>query len=551
MKELVIAISGEAGQGIQTAGNLAAKALFRAGYNVFTDKSYHSRIRGGEYIYRIRVSEYPVYAMREEVDLVASLSSVTTNTLERYIHSNTVVVADKEDVGHKFEPIRIKFKERAKGAGNPRTLNTVIVGAILKALDVPVEIPIQLITDYFTSSEQLLESNIKALKNGYEISLDLSFKKIPKNRENERLLLNGTEGTGLGAIAAGCRFISAYPMTPGTGVMLFLAKRAEKYSIVVEQAEDEIAAINMAIGASFAGVRSMVTTSGGGFALMQEGVSLAGMTETPVVIVDAQRPAPATGLPTRTAQEDLYFVLKSGHGEFPRYICAPRTSKEAFELTEKAFYLADKYQIPAFVLLSQQLVDSQATIEPPVHRSEYSKRFLIKSDEGLEYKRYQLTKNGVSPRAIPGGDAIVRADSDEHDEYGFITEDLEIRAGMVEKRNKKLESLQKEIASPLTYNLEADTILVGWGDSWGAIDEFARKRNLGYVHYNELYPLNLNIFDQLKNKRLITVEGNYTGQFAELLASKLYRKVEHIGRYDGRPITANWLDKKLEEVGKI
>ncbi|TYB85872.1 MAG: 2-oxoacid:acceptor oxidoreductase subunit alpha [Kosmotoga sp.] len=547
MKEFNVALSGEAGQGLQTAGNLIAKSLFKAGYYIFTDKSYHSRIRGGEYIYRIRIADEPINCIKEEPDLIVSLKSDTTNTMKSVVNDSTVVLADeKSKEGLEIEAQYFPFSKLAEEAGNKKTLNVVIGGMILNLLSVPKEIPEKVLNKAFGEKESILKANIEALKSGYELNHELKEPKIDKNRKEDTIMLSGTDGTGLGAISAGCKFLSAYPMTPGTGVMLYLANRADKYSIVVEQAEDEIAAINMAIGASYTGTRAMATTSGGGFALMQEGFSLAGMTETPVVIVDAQRPAPATGMPTRTGQEDLFLTIKAGHGEFSRNIVAPRTPKEAFEYMRKAFYLSDKYQIPSIVLLSQQLTDSYFVCQKPEIEDEYNKRFIVDADEN--YKRFELTENGISPRAIPGGKGLVRVDSDEHDEYGFITENIDIRKKMVEKRNIKIKELKEEIDEPITFNLEAKNIVIGWGDSWGVIDEVARKNHLGYIHYSELFPLKTEVFETLKNKDFIVIEGNYSGLFAEYLSSDVRLPFIKIGKYDGRPITPTWLEKQLKGV---
>ncbi|MFO7882615.1 MAG: 2-oxoacid:acceptor oxidoreductase subunit alpha [Kosmotogaceae bacterium] len=545
MKEFNIALSAEAGQGLQTAGNLISKSLFKAGYYIFTDKSYHSRIRGGEYIYRIRVSDSPINCIKERPDLIVSLKSETTNTMKVLVKDSTDILADEKskeslDLEAQFFP----FNKLAEEAGNKKTMNVVIAGMILNLLNVPMKIPKDLLKKTFGDKESVLKANYQALKSGYDLNHELEKPEIDKNRKEDTIMISGTDGAGLGAISAGCKFLSAYPMTPGTGVMLYLANRADKYSIVVEQAEDEIAAINMAIGASYTGTRAMATTSGGGFALMQEGFSLSGMTETPVVIVDAQRPAPATGMPTRTGQEDLFFTIKAGHGEFSRYIVAPRTPKEAFEYIRKAFYLSDKYQIPSVVLLSQQLTDSYFICQKPEIVEEYNKRFIVDSDK--DYKRFELTESGVSPRAIPGGKGLVRVDSDEHDEYGFITEDIDIRKKMVEKRNIKTKELIKEIEKPTTYNLEAKKIIVGWGDSWGVIDEVSRENDLGYIHFSELCPLSTEIFDELKNKDFIVVEGNYSGLFAEYLSSKVRIPFTKIGKYDGRPITPTWLEEQLK-----
>jgi 2-oxoglutarate ferredoxin oxidoreductase subunit alpha len=467
--------------------------------------------------------------------------------MKALLKDSTVILADEKskddlDLEAQFFP----FSELAEKAGNKKTLNVVIGGMILNLFDVPIEIPKELLKKTFGDKEKVLKANNEALRYGYELNNELEKPEIDKNREKDTIMLTGTDGAGLGAISAGCKFLSAYPMTPGTGVMLYLANRADKYSIVVEQAEDEIAAINMAIGASYAGTRAMATTSGGGFALMQEGFSLAGMTETPVVVVDAQRPAPATGMPTRTSQEDLFFTIKAGHGEFSRYIVAPRTPKEAFEYIRKAFYLSDKYQIPSVVLLSQQLTDSYFICQKPEVVEEYNKRFIVDSDE--DYKRFELTESGVSPRAIPGGKGLVRVDSDEHDEYGFITEDIDIRRKMVEKRNIKTEGLKKEVDKPVTHNLEAKKIIIGWGDSWGVIDEISKKNDLGYIHYSELFPLRTELFEDLEDKEFVVVEGNYSGLFAEYLSSEVRIPFTKIGKYDGRPITPTWLEKELKGV---
>ena len=553
MNDIMIGIAGEAGQGIQTFGDTVAKAMFRAGYNVFTDKSYHSRIRGGEYIYSIRIAERRPFSIRDGYDLVLSMSEETTEKLLEGEHDRVYVVADEDHKDlDKATVKRFGFSRIAEEVGEKRAVNTVMLGALMSLMSIEQRFPEKLLEEAFGDKEDVLEANINALRKGYEISLGYNLPDIPRRDDDTFLLMTGTEAAGYGAISAGCRFLSAYPMTPGTGVMNVLAANSEKHSIVVEQAEDEIAAINMAIGAAFAGVRSMVTTSGGGFALMQEGVSLAGMTETPVVAVVAQRPAPATGLPTRTAQEDLFFVMKSGHGEFARYVVAPRNAREAFELTRKAFFIADKYQVPAFILLSQQLVDSSVTIEAPSVNKEHDQRFIERRKIN-DYKRFSLTESGISPRVVPGAGTIIRADSDEHDEYGFISEDLSLRKNMVEKRMKKLSSIVKESAEPLWRNPDADTIIIGWGDSWGAIDEAVSEhgRNLGYLHFNEVFPLRVDDVSRLSSKKLVTIEGNYSGLFGEYFRSVTGLKTAHVGKYDGRPITPQWILGRLVEEGII
>ncbi|MFN3347081.1 MAG: 2-oxoacid:acceptor oxidoreductase subunit alpha, partial [Candidatus Bipolaricaulaceae bacterium] len=356
---------------------------------------------------------------------------------------------------------------------------------------------------------------------------------------------------GACAIAAGCRFLAAYPMTPGTPVLEFLAQRADRYGLVVEQAEDEIAAINMALGAAYAGARAMVTTSGGGFALMVEGLSLAGMIETPVVIHLGQRPGPATGLPTRTSQENLLFALYAGHGEFPRYLCAPATPESAVYLTMRAFELAEAFQVPSIILTDQFLVDSYAVV-PALDPTQVPVRDHTLSPEELQalpsYERFALTPSGVSPRALPGASPhLVLVDSDEHDPYGRITEDLGIRRSMVEKRLRKEEGLAKETSLPDVYprDIRGRIVLVGWGSTFGAIREAVESLNAkddryGHVHFQDLWPLRWAEVEEILGpaKAVITVEGNAWGQLGKLLRQEVgIRPLRHLGRYDGRPFT--------------
>ncbi|MEK7851872.1 MAG: 2-oxoacid:acceptor oxidoreductase subunit alpha, partial [Deltaproteobacteria bacterium] len=362
----------------------------------------------------------------------------------------------------------------------------------------------------------------------------------------------------------GCKFYSAYPMTPSTGIMNYIAGKEQEYGIIVEQAEDEIAAINMALGASFAGVRAMTGTAGGGFALMVEGLSLAAMTETPVVIALGQRPAPATGLPTRTEQADLSFALYTSHGEFPRIVFAPGTPEQAFHLTNKAFDLAEKYQIPAIVIFDQYLADTQWTYEGfDLERIRYSDYRL--SGEALqrlpEYKRYAFTESGVSPLAVPGDSRhLVVADSDEHDEEGHLIEDAETRVKMMDKRLfKKLPLIVSEIEPPVLYgNSSPETVVVGWGSNYGlmkeAVDMLSKEKSIAMLHFSEVYPFpstdRFDFLGILKNaKTAICIENNATGQFARLMRAETgYEFKNRINRYDGRPFLLEELVEKIKEA---
>ncbi|MEK7375866.1 MAG: 2-oxoacid:acceptor oxidoreductase subunit alpha, partial [Candidatus Margulisiibacteriota bacterium] len=314
--------------------------------------------------------------------------------------------------------------------------------------------------------DEIAAKNIEAMLKGYgagKVLLDsgkISIDMKPDEKVKGEILLSGAEAVGFGAVAGGCDFISAYPMTPSTGVFTFLAGQSHDFGIVAEQAEDEIAAINMSLGAWYAGARAMVATAAGGFALMVEGLSLSGMLETPTVIVVGQRPAPATGLPTRTEQGDLNFAVYSGHGEFPRIVFAPGTLEDTFYVTQKAFDLADRYQVPVIILVDQLLMDSYNNI-PALNIEDLEiKKYIIETAK--DYKRYALTQDGISPRGIPGfGSGLVAVDSDEHDEEGHITEDLEVRTKMVDKRLKKLDAIKTEaLPAELIGSKDYETLIV-------------------------------------------------------------------------------------------
>ncbi|UCG46667.1 MAG: hypothetical protein JSU94_14320, partial [Phycisphaerales bacterium] len=319
----------------------------------------------------------------------------------------------------------------------------------------------------------------------------------------------------------GCNFISAYPMSPSTGVLAFLAGHGGQFGIIAEQAEDEIAAMNMAVGAWYAGARAMVTTSGGGFALMTEGLSLAGMLESPVVIHLAQRPGPATGLPTRTEQGDLELALYAGHGEFPRIILAPGTIEEGFDLTRRAFDLAARHQAPVFVLTDQYFMDSYYNVGALDVSGPTVDRHIVRTDK--DYRRYRLTENGVSPRGVPGyGDGLVVVDSDEHDEAGHITEDLDLRVKMVDKRLARLESIGKDIEPPEPAGPEDyENLVVCWGSTYHVIREalgLLGRDDTAMLHFKQVYPLHEETAAYLERAgRRILIEGNATGQFGRLL----------------------------------
>jgi 2-oxoglutarate ferredoxin oxidoreductase subunit alpha len=342
-------------------------------------------------------------------------------------------------------------------------------------------------------------------------------------------------------------------MSPSTAVLTFLAKNGRDFGIIAEQAEDEIAAMNMAIGAWYSGARAMVTTSGGGFALMVEGLSLAGMLESPMVIHLAQRPGPATGLPTRSEQADLELALYAGHGEFPRILFAPGTLEQAFYLTARAFNLADKYQVPVFILTDQYFIDTYYNTTGFDLSDVKIEKHFVKTAEN--YKRYELTKNGISPRGIPGfGQGLVCVDSDEHDIEGHITEDLQLRTKMVDKRLRKLESAKKDIVPPQLYpKRKYRNLVVCWGSTYNIVKEaigLLDRDDTSLLHYSQVYPLHPKTADYLsKARKIISIENNATAQFAKLI--KLHTGIDiknRILKYSGLSFAVEEVAEKLRKV---
>jgi len=553
-KQLIsLVLCGEAGRGIQTVEGLLTRIFKLGGLNVFATKEYMSRVRGGSNSTQIIISSRKVLAPLNRIDILIPLDKSALPHLKRRIGKNTVILGEKEKIFPEREILDVPFTRVAKEIGNPIFSNIVAVGLIAAIFRINQQIPLEYTRKhFFTKGENIVQGNITAIKRGYELASDLIKKEsvaqlsipVPDPEQNikEEIILNGAEAVSLGAISGGCNFISAYPMSPSTGVLTFLSQHAKKFNIITEQAEDEISAINMALGAWYAGARGMVTTSGGGLALMEEGVSLAGMLELPMVIHLAQRPGPATGLP-----------LYSGHGEFPRIIYAPGGIQDLFYLTQRAFNLADKYQIPVFILTDEYLMDSYYnTVEFDLSKTKIEK-YISKTKKN--YKRYQLTKNGISDRGIPGwGEGLVLVDSDEHDEYGRITEDLDLRTKMVDKRLKKLEEINKDGISPeLIGSQEYEILIVGWGSTYHIIKEALeslKKPHISFLHFKQVYPLPSKTKDYLKKaKKVIVVENNATSQFSQLL--KLYTgiEIEHkILKYNGLPFYVDELIGELEKA---
>jgi 2-oxoglutarate ferredoxin oxidoreductase subunit alpha len=555
-----ILIGGEAGQGLVTVGQILTKGLVRSGYDICVTQDYQSRIRGGHNTFAIRVATDEVHAPQEAIDLLVALNGETVEIhRDQLSDQGRIIVDDALEVTDDDNTLKVPFKRLS----SDQYTNIAALGVCSAILGLAEEVVAQTLVDFFgTVHRDVIEENRRALGESYQWAAgqNLAFKKLfPITHPPQRMMMNGNEAIALGAVAAGLKFYSFYPMTPATSIALNLARWAKELGIVVEQAEDEIAAINMALGASFAGAPSMVGTSGGGFALMAEGISLAAMTETPVVIVVAQRPAPATGLPTRTEQADLEFVLHAGHGEFPRAIFTPGTIEQCFELAQKAVQIADRYQGPVFMLTDQFLADSYRAVIP--FDLDGISSVQPWSTEGLNfstpYRRFAITDNGISPRLLPGltGHLVV-ADSDEHTEDGHITEDLSVRTQMVQKRLKKGVGIRTEVIPPeLQGGEKPDLLLVAWGSSKGAVEEAAatmraRGMRVASLHFAQVWPLVPELFiDTMQRaKEVVAVEGNAFGQLARLIRRETGFYIERlILRYDGLPITPEFILRTLKQ----
>lgn len=555
-----VVIGGEAGQGLATIGEFLSRALTRAGYAVCVTQDYMSRIRGGHNTFAVRIDPVAVAAPDEAIDLLVALSADTLDIHRRALSPNALVLADAAVGLGGLPGLAVPYKTLCP---KPLYENVAALGVAGALLCLDAAILSALVREKFAiKGDAVVAANLDVLAAAMDWAKGqgANFACLaPPTLGPGRLMLHGNEAIALGALAAGVNFSSFYPMTPGTSVIQTLIDHADAMGVTVEQAEDEIAAVVMAVGASYAGARPLVSTSGGGFALMTEGVSLAGMLETPVTIVVAQRPGPATGLPTRTEQADLDLVLHAGHGEFPRAIFAPGDVAQCFHLAHLAVDTAERFQSPVFVLTDQFLADSFRDVAPfDLAALPAVARPLTTVDDPAGYVRYAVTDSGVSPRLLPGfTEATVVLDSDEHTEDGHITEDLTVRVAMQDKRMRKLAGLTAAALPPdLVGEAEGATLLACWGSTLGAALEAAeRLRQAGepacVLHFSQVYPLVGETFLPIlaKARRTVMVEGNYAGQLAGLIRRETgYVFDARLARYDGLPFTAASIVSKLAEA---
>ena len=578
-REMTFKIGGEAGQGVESSGAGFAKAFARAGWHVFGTQDYYSRIRGGHNFYQIRVGETPLYSHVESIDLLLALTQeAVDHHCDEVVPGGGVIceeclevdcaTLDERDVSYFPIPLT-DIAEEQGGAEVMR--NTAALGAAAGLTGFPFEVMSSVIEDNFSKKgTEAVQVNLRVAEAAYRFAQDRFGEgfdyELPRIEDAPpRMIMDGNQALALGALLGGCKFVAGYPMTPATSVLQWMAAHGDRYGVVVKHTEDEIAAMMMIIGAAHMGVRAMAPTSGGGFALMTEGLGLAGMTETPIVVVEAQRPGPATGLATRTEQGDLLFVLHASQGEFPRIILSPGTIEECFDAGWRAFNLAETYQCPVIILSDNFLANSVRTIEKDaldfsgvhIDRGQLLTEDDLDALEG-EYLRYAYTESGISPRALPGHPKTVyQATGNEHSPDGQLTEEPEPRRLQVEKRLAKLKSALAEMRGPVPYGpKKAETTLVGWGSTYGPLRETVdlltdQGASANMLHIRDVWPFPADILREALSdaQRTVMVEGNAMGQMASLIEAHTGVNIDHhIRRYDGRPFSPQYIMARLEEV---
>ncbi|WXR61102.1 2-oxoacid:acceptor oxidoreductase subunit alpha [Peptostreptococcaceae bacterium AGR-M142] len=549
-----ILIGGSAGQGMDTLATILKKILQKNGYYIFLNKDYMSRVRGGHNFIQIRFSKDEVLGYDDKLDGIIALDKNTVDIHKKDLKEKSILITDESNLDENENNYpKLKLNKLAKELKNIKMVNIIALGSLLKAFGIEVDCVKGILNKIF-KEDSIVKANLEAFNKGYDLVKN-KFN-IEKGELKDSILINGNDAVGISAIASGVSFYSAYPMTPSTGVMNYIAKKANDANVLVEQAEDEIASITMALGASYAGARAMTGSSGGGLALMCETLGLVSIMETPLVVIDVQRPGPATGLPTRTEQSDLSFLLTASHGEIPRIIIALTDQENAFYQTSRAFNLADKYQTLVILLSDQFLADSNKTIKD-LDFDKISIDRYIDFEKTPNYKRYDL-ENNISKRRIPGlsKDYTVITGSNEHNEYGNITEDKALRVKMMKKRMGKLDLIKNDLIEPIYYGTKnPKNLIIGWGSTIGAIKEAIdilnnNKDEFGALIFSDIYPLpTKKLLEYSKEAvNIINIEQNYTGQLAKLIRSEtgIYCN-KSILKYDGRQINYKEIVSQIEK----
>lgn len=572
-QSFALGIGGAAGQGVATPGDIFAKIFSRRGLHLNAYNAYQSIIRGGHTFLTIRTGADIISNMGDHLDLLIPLNQ---DTMDRHLSLLTaggacLYNADSIKPGAHADGVQlcaVPVSQLADISKNKIAQNTLAIGAALSMMGVGFAALEQVLAEQFRKKEQkVIDENVNLARAGYEYASE-HFKPFawPLPMTDARYaVLSGNAAMAMGGAAAGVKFYSAYPMSPSTGVLHWMAEHARKADIMVRQVEDEIGVINMAIGAAHAGVRAMSATSGGGFALMSEGLGLAAQAEIPIVVIDCQRAGPSTGVPTKTEQGDLWQMLGAAFGDYPRVIAAPLDIADCFKLIPEIFNVADKFQCPGIVLCDLLLAEGRLSVDPKeldfFPKIDRGELITSNGDQHEPYKRYKITESGVSPRAIPGIPGFTHVvSSDEHDEDGVLISDeytnTAKRRAMMEKRMRKVDGIAAAVPPPkLLGPAAADVTLIGWGSTYGVIDEACELLldegiSANYLPIRWLVPLHGDaILDLLKNaKHTIIVENNYSGQFARYLRSETsFVPNGHIRKYDGEPFMPHHIVEAVKE----
>ncbi|WP_226012539.1 2-oxoacid:acceptor oxidoreductase subunit alpha [Halomicrobium salinisoli] len=572
------AIGGEAGDGIDSTGKIFAQALSRAGRHVFTSKDFASRIRGGYTAYKVRTSVDRVESVVDRLDVLIALTERTIDENMDELHEGSVIIYDGErttmqdvEIPDEMIGLEVPLQRLAEEAGGAIMANVVALGAACEVTNFPIaNLDESLKKRFGDKGEAIVENNKEAARKGQQFVQEEyeqdDFGYDMETTDNDYVLLNGDQAIGMGALAAGCRFYSGYPITPATDVMEYLTGRIDQYGGKVVQAEDELSAINMALGAARAGARAMTATSGPGIDLMTETFGLVAQSETPLVICDVMRSGPSTGMPTKQEQGDLNMTLYGGHGEIPRFVVAPTTVSECFWKTVEAFNYAEKYQTPVFLVSDLAMAVTEQTFPPEefdmdeveIERGKVVDEGDLDSwtNEKGQFQPHFPAADGISPRAFPGTDNGAHMTTGlEHDALGRRTEDTEIRQEQVEKRQQKVETAREE--EDWDYreygNPDADTLVVSWGSNEGAMREgmeFLEEEGIDvrFISVPYIFP-RPDLSEEIEQaEQTIVVECNATGQFADVIEHDVLERVDRVNKYNGVRFKADELAEAIEEA---
>ena len=575
--EVSCLVGGQQGEGIESVGEILAKALGRNGYYLFGYRNFSSRIKGGHSDFNLRISRDPVFNTSEQIEIILAFDNDSIVLHQKSLIDGGVILFDPKTV--KIDQVKIRegihcfsvpFSDVAAELGNKQMKNMVAVGTACALFDQPQGVFEGAVQEQFAKKgETIVENNIAALKKGYDLLQELMDIRFPLEKQTgsgQRLFLSGNDAISVGAVLGGCRFMAGYPITPASDILENLVEMLPNYGGVAVQTEDELAAIAMVIGAGYAGTRAMTATAGPGISLMQEAIGLAGATETPIVIVDTQRGGPSSGMATKIEQSDLNAMITGTHGEAPRIVLAPSTVEEAMLDMPKAFNLAEKYQCPVFVASDLVLSTSKQTCNTAnlhLDHIQIDRGKRISVDQLAEssdrvYKRFAITDDGVTPRSIPGQNkGMHHVTGIEHGPTGHPSENPANRVAQMTKRARKLQMVPMDDAVKHEGSSQAEVLLIGFGSTYGAIREACmqmRKEGIsvGHIHVRMLHPLPATEISQYteKAKAIIVVEQNSTGQLANLLKQHLtiHEKLHHCLKFDGAPISPSEITSFYKEL---